>query len=177
MHSPVHVIGMPGFDPKLRVDARMPPNMSVNAHLAIIFPRANATVFRRTRVTLDGQVIPRCFWDACRPKKGTLVCQVVPGQSQILRNVLMIAASVAAAAVGQMWLAPALASTFGATGASILGAAGAAALSIGPAMSWARRIPEPRTGTARPRRNFLHRVLAVLAIGMTAAIVAAPLLR
>ena len=64
------------------------------------------------RVSIGDDIVPAELWTRVRPKANApVVIRVVPSGS--LRAALMIAVAIAAIAVGQFWVGPALAGTFG----------------------------------------------------------------
>lgn len=68
------------------------------------------------RVTINGEVVPQPLWAHVRPKpNAVVVVRAVPGQGNTLRMVLMVVVLIAAIALGQYWIGPALAGTMGIT--------------------------------------------------------------
>lgn len=117
--SDVAILALPHLDPSFgRIEARALPGSSIADMIACALPQAVGTVRERLRVTIGEHVILPGLWHAVRPKAGTqVVIRVVPGDD-VLRNVLTIAVTVGALALGQFY-APALAG-------SLLGFGGAA---------------------------------------------------
>lgn len=85
------------------------------------------------RVTVDGEIIELERWVDYRPEAGSVpVIRVIPGRSGVLRSVLLLSATIGAAALGQLWVGPTLlgAGGLGLTGAALNFATGAATLGL-----------------------------------------------
>jgi hypothetical protein len=132
--SSSRVIAVPTFDSARRIDIEAPAGSTVAEIVKLALPGAMPTLFDQVRVTIGDVLVPREYWTAARPKPGAIVLvRVMPGNGGILRTVLSIAVSVAAIALGQLWLGPLLASS--AFGTAIgLTSASASALASGVAM-------------------------------------------
>jgi hypothetical protein len=109
------VIAVPTFDSARRIDLEAPAGSTVAEIVRLALPGATPALFDQVRVTIGDVPVPREFWTAARPKPGSVVLvRVLPGNGGILRTALSIAVSVAAIALGQLWLGPLLAgSAFG----------------------------------------------------------------
>ena len=109
-------------DPTVHQIVPMRAGMSVGELVDTTVPSRHRSL---ARVTINEEVVPAELWASVRPKTGSrIVVRVVPGNSSILRSVLLITATVAAAALGQFYLSGAF------------GAAVATATGIGTAASW-----------------------------------------
>jgi hypothetical protein len=128
------VIAVPTFDSARRIDLEAPAGSSVAEIVGLALPGAAPSLIDQVRVTIGDVPVPREFWTAARPKPGAVVLvRVLPGNGGILRTALSIAVSVAAIALGQLWLGPLLATS--AFGSAIgLTTASASALVSGVAM-------------------------------------------
>lgn len=114
----------------------MAAGATISQIVAAALPGVPGPLLDRLRVTIDGQVYLPGFWSKVRPKPGTVVIvRAVPGDSGVLRNVLLVAISIAAVAAGQFY-GPLLAG-------SLLGLPGAAAAGTLPSL-----ISAGITGTA-----------------------------
>ncbi len=128
MASDIGILALPHLDPAFgRIEARALPGSSIADIIARTLPQAIGAVRERMRVTIGAHVILPGLWHAVRPKPGAqVVIRVVPGDD-LLRNVLTIAVTVGALALGQFY-APALAG-------SLLGFGGAASGGLTSALS------------------------------------------
>ncbi|GJD73337.1 TipJ family phage tail tip protein [Methylobacterium goesingense] len=121
MVSDIAVLALPHLDPTFgRIEARALPGSTIAEIIARVLPQAAGAVRERLRVFVGEHVILPGLWHAVRPKAGTqIVIRVVPGDD-ILRNVLTIAVTVGALALGQFY-APALAGSLLGIGGSVTG--------------------------------------------------------
>ncbi|QXN67989.1 tail protein [Microcystis phage Mwe-Yong1] len=117
--STVPVLAMPMLDPGAgRIDVEMPTGMTVEEIVCHVLRDAPADLLDRCRVSLvtdRGLAVlgDRQQWHAVRPRAGVRVLiRVIPGNSDFLRSALLIAVSVAATALGQVW-APGLVAALG----------------------------------------------------------------
>lgn len=110
------------------VELTMAEGLTVAEIVALTLPDASDDVITRSRVWLvtdRGEMLlsDRTTWRRIRPRSGTrVVIRLVAGDLN-LRNILTIAISIAAVAIGQVWVGPAIAA---ATGSAMLGSIGAA---------------------------------------------------
>lgn len=101
------------FDTNARRNLTVPPRSSVADMVAAAYPGTCLETRRDIVVaTIDGQVVPVEAWGSVRPKLGTTVILKPVPQGDVLRNVLVIAVTVAAIAAGQLY-APQLAGALG----------------------------------------------------------------
>jgi hypothetical protein len=109
------IIAAPHLDGVRRLDATAPAGATVLDIVGIALPLATPEMHDFVRVTIGDDLIPREWWPSVRPKPcAVVIVRVVPGNSGVLRSVLSIAVGVAALALGQLWVGPALAtSSFG----------------------------------------------------------------
>jgi hypothetical protein len=116
------VIAQPYLDGGTRLDAIAPMGSTIADIVGIAIPGAPEPVLPHVRVTIGETVIPRELWAQVRPKPTTIVVvRVVPGNRGALRAALSIAVGVAALAVGQVWVAPLVATAYGAAAGAIAG--------------------------------------------------------
>lgn len=141
------IIAQPYLDGGRRLDAVAPAGSTIFEIVAIAIPGVPEPLLPHVRVTIGETVIPREMWMRVRPKPKTIVfVRIAPGNRGALRAALSIAVGVAALAVGQVWVGPALA-----------GAAGFAAGSVG-----ATAIAGAVTGTVLLAGTFLINSLVPL---------------
>lgn len=108
------------FDATRRREMLAPPGSTVAEMVAGAFPGLVEGLHRLLLVTIGDQEVLRDLWHRVRPKPGTMVMiRVVPGDD-VLRNVLTIAVTVGALALGQFY-APALAGSLLGVGGSVSG--------------------------------------------------------
>lgn len=123
MQSEIRVLALPSiFDAgRDRRDIRVMPGTSLAEMVSAAMPEANGAHRDRLRILIGDHVVLRQHWHCVRPKAGThVLIHAVPGDEGLLRNVLTIAVTVGALALGQFY-APglsALTSGFLSTGAS-----------------------------------------------------------
>jgi hypothetical protein len=107
-----------------RVTLQVEPGASIAQMIALALPQAEGALRERLRVTIGEHVVLPGLWHAVRPKAGTQVMiRAVPG-NDILRNVLTVAVTVGALALGQFYaagLAEALSVSQGVASALITG--------------------------------------------------------
>lgn len=106
----VAVLAQPScLDPMLgRISAQVDPGLSLVEMVDRLLPQATGVLRDRLRITVSGHVVLPGHWHVVQPKPGAQVMiRAVPG-NDILRNVLTIAVTVAAVALGQVY-APELA--------------------------------------------------------------------
>ncbi|MBK3426787.1 host specificity factor TipJ family phage tail protein, partial [Methylobacterium ajmalii] len=115
------------FDASRRREMVSPPGCSIAEIVALAFPGLAEELRDRLRVTIDGRVVPIGMWRSTRPRAGThLLIQPIPA-GDAARNVLTIAVTVGALALGQFY-GPLLAG-------SLLGLPGAASGSLATLLS------------------------------------------
>lgn len=121
MTSDIAVLALPHLDPTFgRIEVRALPGSTLDEIIARVLPQAVGATRERSRVFIGEHVILPGLWHAVRPKAGTqIVIRVVPGDD-VLRNVLTIAVTVGALALGQFY-APALAGSLLGIGGSVTG--------------------------------------------------------
>lgn len=121
----VNLITLSKLDPRHQVRAVAPLGASVAEIVAMTMPGATPDMVRT--IIGDQEILPK-HRARVRPKPGvTVIIRVLPrGDRDVLRSVLLIAVTIAAVAVGQLWLGPALAGSIFGTGV-----AGATAAQIG----------------------------------------------
>ncbi|WP_019905718.1 host specificity factor TipJ family phage tail protein [Methylobacterium sp. 77] len=105
MNAPVRVLAQPHLlDPtRGRVDLMVAPGQSIAQMVAEAMPAGRRLGGAYFRVTINGQPIAEALWHAVKPKPGMQVLIRVVPQGDILRNVLLIALTVAAVAAGQFY--------------------------------------------------------------------------
>ncbi len=122
----IAVIGMPRLNPGLdRLETSAPAGSSVGVIVSLALPALAEELRPLVRVTIGDLVIPEDRWAGVKPKPGTVVIVRVVPSDDVLRNVLSIAVTVAAVALGQFY-APALAGALGVTSAAGVTAVGGA---------------------------------------------------
>lgn len=148
MRTDINLITLSKLDPRRQGRATAPIGSSVADMVAHALPGfAPDTV----RVSIGDQTVLAEHWARVRPKPGAVVIlRVLPrGDRDVLRSVLLIAVTVAAVAVGQLWLGPALATSLGfatgSTAAGFISSVSTTALAIGGTMLVNALIP-PRPG-------------------------------
>lgn len=128
--------------------ATAPAGMTIAQIVALSFPAA--ADLSGVRVTIDEVVISQDIWAVAKPKIGrTIVVNLVPAGDS-LRSILSVVVTVAAIAVGQFYLGPLIASTFGVTGTVATGlitGATAATLAFGGQMLVNALIPARPAGS------------------------------
>ena len=134
MTPSVPVCAMPSLDPALgRIELEVPQGLTVAEIIAVVLPGATADALSRARVWLvsnAGETLlsARAAWHRIRPRPGVRVMIKLVAGDIDLKTVLTIAVSIAATAIGQVWVGPALAA---ATGSALIGQIGAAAVAAG----------------------------------------------
>lgn len=100
----VGLLALPCIDPSFgRIVGRAVPGTTISEMVASTLPEAKGAERARLRVTVNGHVILPGLWHVVKPKAGAqVVIRVVPG-GDILKNVLMVALTVAAIAAGQFY--------------------------------------------------------------------------
>ena len=106
---PVTSVPVVGVDAH-RVDVTVPLGSSISDMIRIALPGLNESDFGLLRVSLVNNrgmmPVSRECWSVTKPKDGTrVVIRIVPAKDP-LRAVLMVVVSVAAIAIGQLWVAP-----------------------------------------------------------------------
>lgn len=160
----VKLITLPRFDPAHRVEMTLAYGSTlatlVKEQLPALSPERRLSM---VRVTIGGHMIEPQFWHVVRPKPGTLVViRVVPGKGSILRSVLLITASIAAAALGQFYLAPELAA-ISITGVAATAITGAATSVLAQGDTIAVNVLQPCLNIARA--SFSRHGLSLTATG------------
>ena len=129
MPSLTPVLALPGLSPdERRIELEMPAGLTVAEIVSSTLPGLADQAMDRARVWLvsnAGETLlsSRRLWRRIRPRPGVrVVIRLAPAGDE-LRSVLLIAVSIAATAIGQMWVGPAIAT---ATGSAMLGQIGAA---------------------------------------------------
>ncbi len=118
-----------------RIDVTVPIGTTISEMIAIALPALSEEDYGLLRISLANErsvmLITRERWSVVRPREGTsVVIRIVPAKDQ-LRSILMVVVSVAAMAVGQLWLAPYLGTLgWSTTAANIAGGLAAAGLSV-----------------------------------------------
>ncbi|ADZ70130.1 host specificity protein J [Polymorphum gilvum] len=135
-----------------------PQGLSVAEIVAFALPELADVQRRRLRVWLvDGRgellLADPDLWPRIRPRAGVRVMiRIVPG-NDTLRNVLLIAVAVAATAIGQVWVGPALATATGsALFGQIAGAVAAAGLAVAGSMLVNALIP-PKVAAGQTQQS------------------------
>lgn len=116
------------FDTGQRRNLTVPPGCTIADMVAAAFPGLTGALRATIRATIGDQAIEEQLWHRVRPKPGTLVILKPIPQGDILRNVLTIAVTVGAIALGQFY-APVLAG-------SLLGLPGAATGTLAGALQF-----------------------------------------
>ncbi|WP_454288892.1 host specificity protein J [Rhizobium arsenicireducens] len=124
---PVSIV--PSIGPDFgRIELTFPDGLTVAEIVELALAAASEAAIERARVWLindRGEMLlsDRTAWRRIRPRAGTrIVIQLVAGKID-LKNILTIAITIAAVAIGQVWVGPAIAA---ATGSALLGSIGAA---------------------------------------------------
>ncbi|MFC5421944.1 hypothetical protein ACFPOB_20490 [Bosea eneae] len=144
----VNLITLSKFDPRHQVRGVAPLGASVAEIVAMTMPRATPDMVRT--IIGDQEVLPK-HRARVRPKPGTtVIIRAIPrGDRDVLRSVLLIAVTVAAVAVGQIWLGPALATSLGfaagTAGANFIAGVTSSVFALGGTMLVNALIP-PRPG-------------------------------
>lgn len=132
----IPVLAMPMFDPgQGRVNVELPEGLTLEAMVVTVLGDLSAGQRQRLRVVLTngrGQfnAVPEINWHRVRPRAGIqVIMRLVPGEDA-LRNVLTIAVSVAAVALGQIW-APAVVGALGSVGGFLGTGVVAAGITVG----------------------------------------------
>jgi hypothetical protein len=118
------VTSAPLIDPaRERQQISVPAGATIAQIIAIAMPGLTDNGLDRLRVTLVTQsgtaVVPRRHWHRVRPHAGVhVVLRLAPGKD-VLRQILQIVVTIAAAALGQFWVAP----LFGTLGGALATAA------------------------------------------------------
>lgn len=106
MSGSVAVVALPSCLDVLcgRVEVRVEPGATLAEMIARVLPQATGAVRARLRVTIGDHAILPGLWAVVRPKAGThVLIRAVPGDDGLLRNVLTIAVTVGALALGQFY--------------------------------------------------------------------------
>lgn len=108
----VNLITLPHLDPRERVRTTALAGSSIAEMVAQALPGATPDM---VRTTIGDQIILPENRARVRPKVGAVVIiRAVPrGDRDMLRSVLLIAVTIAAVAVGQLWLGPLIAGQAG----------------------------------------------------------------
>ncbi len=118
------LLALPYFDPERRLEAIAPAGSSIAEIVALAIPGATEDQRALARVTIGDSVIPIDAWGKVRPKPGVVVVvRILPGNNNVLRAALTVAVGVAALALGQWYVGPALATAFGLSGTAASAAA------------------------------------------------------
>ena len=124
---PVSIV--PSIGPDFgRIELTFPDGLTVAEIVELALAAASEAAIERARVWLindRGEMLlsDRTAWRRIRPRAGTrIVIRLVAGKID-LKNILTIAITIAAVAIGQVWVGPAIAA---ATGSALLGSIGAA---------------------------------------------------
>ena len=121
-HMPVSII--PSIGPEYgRVELEFPEGLNVAEIVDLALPAVSEDVVGRSRVWLVNDrgetLLPtRSDWRLIKPRPGVRVMIRMVAGENALKNVLLIAVSIAAVAIGQTWIAPLL-------GGGVLGQIGA----------------------------------------------------
>jgi predicted phage tail protein len=146
----VNLIALPHLDVTRRQALVVPPGASVAAMVALALPGLAAEARRHVRVTIgDCEILPG-LWERVRPKAGTsVVVRVLPSGGNS-RTILALVVTVAALAVGQFYVAPALVGALGVTGfaATAVSAAAVAGTVLASTMLFNALVPIKQSGTA-----------------------------
>lgn len=114
-----------------RVELTLPEGMTVAEIVEVALAEASAGVVTRARIWLvndRGEMLlpDRTLWHRIRPRPGArIIIRLVAGEMN-LRNILTIAVAIAAVAVGQLWVGPAILSATGSTVLASIGSSVAA---------------------------------------------------
>ncbi|PWB94650.1 hypothetical protein C5689_06195 [Methylosinus sporium] len=101
---------MPWIDYERREERVYAPGVTVAEIVADMVPVELLIAERvAVRVVVGGRLILQAEWETFRPEPGAVVIRVIPGNSGLLRSVLLLSATIAATALGQWYLTPALA--------------------------------------------------------------------
>ncbi len=125
----VTALAMPMLDPAQgRVRLELPEGLSVYEIIRAVLPDLAEGDYKFLRVTLiSGQrsaVVPPRYFARVRPYAGVIVTiRLVPGNN-VLKSILSVVVSIAAVAIGQVWVA-------GLLGGGVLGAIGGAVVAAG----------------------------------------------
>lgn len=137
------------FEPELRQLIQVPAGTRLDAIIALALPGASESELDRLRCSLVTEggvsVIARKNWRRVTPKPGVRVVLRVTPAKDSLKTILQIVVTIAAIAIGQMWVGP----VFGSTAAAF---ATAAFTAIGNLLINAL-IP-PSSNTEKTRPNF-----------------------
>lgn len=91
------------FDASRRRSMVSPPGCTLAEIVALAYPGVADGLRARLRITIDGRAVPLAMWAGTRPRPGThLLIQPVPA-GDAMRNVLSIAVTVGAIALGQFY--------------------------------------------------------------------------
>ncbi|AEQ50742.1 host specificity protein J [Pelagibacterium halotolerans] len=142
MSELISVSGIGGLGPELgRVDISVPEGLTIAEIVSTVLPGATRAALERARVWLvsnagETLVSARAHWHRIRPRAGVRVMIRLAPAGDALRDVLLIAVSVAAAAIGQFWAAPMIGSWatglgFGTQIAGLIGQVGGALVTAG----------------------------------------------
>lgn len=133
----IPVLAMPMFDPgQGRINVELPEGLTLGQMVDLVLAGLSGGQRQRLRVVLtDGlgrfNAIPEINWHRVRPRAGIqVIMRLVPAGDDVLRNVLTIAVSVAAVALGQFW-APAVVGALGPLGGFLGAGVVAAGITIG----------------------------------------------
>lgn len=107
----IKVLALPSvLNPGDRIEIQAPLGSSIEDMISLAFPVVPIDQREQSiRVLINETLLEPALWRA-RPKAGTrVIIRAIPGNSAVLRNVLTIAVSVAAVALGQFYVGPTLA--------------------------------------------------------------------
>jgi len=125
---------LPSLDLGERFSLTVPLGSTIADAVSLALPGLAEAQYNRVRVLFDNVVVPQKQWSRIKPKAwDKLFIRVIPGANDLLRSALLIAVTVAALAIGQLELAPALTATglFSANAVNFLSAVGTGALALG----------------------------------------------
>jgi hypothetical protein len=114
----IPVLAAPLLDPgSARITMELPSGLTIAEIVNLALPRATVQDLAHARVALVTErgsvIVAPEHWARVRPRPGVhVVIRIVPGKDA-LRSILSVVVSIAAIAIGQVWLGPALAGTFG----------------------------------------------------------------
>lgn len=105
----VIAIAMPWVDYERRETRVYPPGVTIGQMVADMIPAELLVAERGSiRVIAAGRLVPVEEWETFRPAPGAVTIRVIPGKPQMLRSVLLLSATIAATAAGQIYLTPEL---------------------------------------------------------------------
>ncbi|KAB2937399.1 host specificity factor TipJ family phage tail protein [Hyphomicrobium sp.] len=150
MQTDVTVLALPHLDPGRRAQCVVPHGATIADMVAVALPGLPEERWGQLRVTIGDFVVLEALWRHARPKPGTTVIIRLLPSGTTARQIIGVAVTVAAAAVGAYYLGPLLGGLplFSALPAGFATGAAAAASSIAASALFNALVPLRQAGAS-----------------------------